>query len=383
VTTEIKERLKMINEQSMIDGIRTWVECESPTYDIAANEAMLDIVAREFEGLPVSLTRHAPSGLFAGMLQVNYAHEKNTKGILILSHIDTVHPKGTLATRLPFKLDGDKLYGPGLYDMKGGAYIALEAFRSLIKAGEKPLLPVTFLYTSDEEVGSLSSRAKIEELARNAAYVLVTEPARDGGKIVTARKGVGRFILKATGRPAHAGAYHQNGRSAIRELAHQILAVESMTDYAIGVTTTVGIISGGTAANVTPEFAQMDIDLRAPNQELADIYTAKIHALKPVTPDVTLEITGGMNRPPYPKSTTTEMLFKKAQAEAHKAGFMLEDCPMTGGGSDGNFTAALGIPTLDGLGIDGAGAHTLNEHGLVSSLAKQFAVMQGLLRTLT
>jgi glutamate carboxypeptidase len=366
----------------MIDAIRKWVECESPTYDVAGNEAMLDIVTAEFAGLPVSIIRHPPSGLFAGMLQVNYAHEKNEKGILILSHLDTVHPLGTLKTRLPFRQDGDKLYGPGVYDMKAGAYIALEAFRSLILKGEKPHLPVTFLYTTDEEVGSLSSRLKIEELARNAAYVLVTEPARDGGKIVTARKGVGRFILKAKGVPAHAGAYHQNGRSAIRELAHQILAIEAMTDYELGITTTVGMIKGGTAANVTPEFAQCDIDLRAPSPELAAIYTAKILGLLPVTPDVTLEITGGMNRPPFPKNAQTAALFNKAQQIARDAGFTLEDVAMTGGGSDGNFTAALGVPTLDGLGIDGAGAHTLNEHGLISSIPKQFAVMQGLIRTL-
>jgi glutamate carboxypeptidase len=222
----------------------------------------------------------------------------------------------------------------------------------------------------------------IEEEAAKAAYVLVTEPAREGGRIVTARKGVGRFTIATHGRPAHAGARHQDGRSAIREMAHQILAIEGMTDYARGITTTVGLIKGGTAANVTPETCSAEIDLRVPDPEVGKEMVARILGLKPVEPDVTITIEGGINRPAYPKTAMIVDMLEKAQAVAHAVGFDLADCPMTGGGSDGNFTAALGVPGLDGLGIDGAGAHTLEEHGLVSSILPRARLLAGLMETL-
>jgi glutamate carboxypeptidase len=370
------------DKNAMIDGISKWVNIESPTTDVAGVEAMLDLVVQEFAGLPVKITRTPPVNGFGGMVQVDYGFEKNTKGILVLSHLDTVHPLGTLETRLPLRIEGDKFFGPGLLDMKGGAYIALEAFRSLLKAGIKPQLPVTFLFTPDEEVGSPTSRSKIEELARKAAFALITEPCRAGGKCVTARKGVGRYVMKVTGRPAHSGAWHQDGRSAINELARQITAIEAMTDYTRGITTTVGLISGGTAANVVPEFASCEIDLRVPNVEIAREMEAKILALTPQTPDCVLEISGAMNRPPFSKTKLEEGLFEKAQAVGQHLGFTLEDVPMTGGGSDANFTAALGVPSLDGLGIEGAGAHTLSEYGLISSLERQTRLMAGLLETL-
>lgn len=379
----MKARTLPFDQAAMIEGISKWVRIESPTSDVAGVEAMLDCVEAEFAGLPVRLTRTPPVDGFGGMLQVDYAPEKNTKGILVLSHIDTVHPLGTLANRLPLRIEGDKFYGPGLFDMKGGAYLALEAFRMCLKGGVKPHLPITFLFTPDEEVGSPTSRPKIEELARHAAYALVTEPSRNGGKCVTARKGVGRYIMKAIGRPAHSGVAHQEGRSAINELARQILAIEAMSDYARGITTTIGLIQGGSAANVVSEFATMEIDLRVPDEATAKEMNAKILGLLPQTPDVTLEITGGLNRPPYPKTAPGEMLFQKAKAVAAQLNHVLEEVPMSGGGSDANFTAALGLASIDGLGIDGAGAHTLWEHGLVSSLERQTRLMAGLFETLS
>lgn len=378
----LKAATMPLHEDEVIEGIRRWVVTESPTHDAGGVEAVLDEVEKDFEGLPVTFDRRPGVDGYAGVLKVSTADPSNEKPILVLTHVDTVHPKGTLTGRLPFRRDGDKLYGPGLYDMKGGAYLAVAGFRALIRAGVPTARPITFLFTPDEEVGSPTSRGIIEEEARKAAFVLVTEPARDGGRIVTARKGVARFVLTTHGRPAHAGARHQDGRSAIREMAHQILAVEGMTDYARGITTTVGLIKGGSAANVTPETCTAEIDLRVPDPEIGAEMVARIRGLKPVTPDVTVHVEGDLNRPPYPKTPLTSDLLARAQGVARAIGFDLEDCPMTGGGSDGNFTAALGIPTLDGLGIDGAGAHTLDEHGLISSIIPRARLLAGLMETL-
>ncbi|KAF0129576.1 MAG: glutamate carboxypeptidase [Xanthobacteraceae bacterium] len=371
-----------LHEDEVIEGIRRWVTIESPTYDAAGVEAVLDAVEKDFDGLPVTLDRREGQDGYGGILKVSTAEPSNEKPILVLTHIDTVHPKGTLTGRLPFRRDGDRLYGPGLYDMKGGAHLAVAGYRALVRAGVPTARPVVFLFTPDEEVGSPTSRKAIEEEAAKAAYVLVTEPARDGGRIVTARKGVGRFTISTHGRPAHAGARHQDGRSAIREMAHQILAIEGMTDYARGITTTVGLIKGGTAANVTPETCSAEIDLRVPDPAVGEEMVARLLGLKPVDPDVTITIDGGINRPAYPKTAMIVDMLEKAKAVAHAVGFDLADCPMTGGGSDGNFTAALGVPTLDGLGIDGAGAHTLEEYGLVSSILPRARLLAGLMETL-
>jgi glutamate carboxypeptidase len=370
-----------IDVAAMISGIKRWVETESPTSDTAAVNRMIDQVQSDVAGLPVRIERVPGKNGFGDNLIVRNDAAGEGAGILLLSHIDTVHPIGTLGGPLPFRRDGDKLYGPGLFDMKGGAYLALEAFRQVAKAGNAKL-PVTYLFTPDEEVGSPTSRHLIESEARRARYVLVTEPARDGGKVVTSRKGVGRFEVKATGVPAHSGARHQDGRSAIKEMARQVLMIEEMTDYARGVTTTVGVISGGTAPNVIPQYCHITVDLRVRDEAAGAEFEAKILGLEPVDSGVKLEVTGGMNRPPFEKTTAIDVLFRHAQAVARGIGFDLQHTEMTGGGSDGNFTAALGVPTLDGLGIDGDGAHTEWEHGLISSIEPRTLLMRGLLETL-
>jgi len=365
----------------MIDGIRRWVETESPTRDVRAVNRMIDLVAAGLDGLPVHVDRiHGRSG-YADTLRIRTGPGDDRPGILILSHVDTVHPLGTLAGALPFRRDGDRLYGPGLYDMKGGAFLAYEALRQVVAAGTARL-PIVYLFTPDEEVGSPSTRELIEAEGRRARYVLVTEPARDGGKCVTSRKGVGRFAMTATGVPAHAGGSHQRGRSAIKEMAHQVLAIEGMTDYARGITTTVGLISGGTAANVIPQYCEITIDLRVRDDSAGREMTKKILGLQPHDPDVRLLVTGEINRPPFEKTPAIDALFRHARAVARDIGFDLADTRMTGGGSDANFTAALGVPTLDGLGIDGDGAHTDWEHGLVSSIEPRTLLMQRLLETL-
>ena len=370
-----------IDVGGMIEGIRRWVESESPTRNKAAVNRMLDLIVADLDGLPVKVERLGGRDGYADMLELR-AGEGDAPGILVLSHIDTVHPIGTLAGALPFRRDGDRLYGPGLYDMKGGAYLAFDAFRAVARAGSARL-PIVYLFTPDEEVGSPISREVIEAEARRARYVLVTEPARDGGKVVTSRKGVGRFEVTATGVPAHAGGSHRKGRSAIKEMAHQILAIEAMTDYTRGVTTTVGMISGGTAPNVIPQHGHISVDLRVRDAATGREFEERILGLKSVDPDVKLKVTGGMNRPPFEKTAAIDALLRQAQALARDIGFVLADTIMTGGGSDGNFTAALGVPTLDGLGIDGDGAHTEWEHGYISSIEPRTRLMRRLFETLS
>ncbi len=372
---------QIIDVGGMIEGIRRWVESESPTRNKAAVNRMLDLIVADLDGLPVKVERLRGRDGYADMLELR-AGEGNAPGILVLSHIDTVHPIGTLAGALPFRRDGDRLYGPGLYDMKGGAYLAFAAFRAAARAGSARL-PIVYLFTPDEEVGSPISREVIEAEARRARYVLVTEPARDGGKVVTSRKGVGRFEVTATGVPAHAGGSHRKGRSAIKEMAHQILAIEAMTDYTRGVTTTVGMVSGGTAPNVIPQHGHISVDLRVRDAATGREFEERILGLKSVDPDVKLKVTGGMNRPPFEKTAAIDALLRQAQALARDIGFVLADTIMTGGGSDGNFTAALGVPTLDGLGIDGDGAHTEWEHGYISSIEPRTRLMRRLFETLT
>ena len=363
---------------AMIEAIARWVEIESPTGDVAAVNRMIDRVTADLAGVPVRIER-LPGRPGFGDTLVARTHDDGA-GILMLSHIDTVHPIGTLKSS-PFRRDGDRLYGPGIYDMKGGAYLALDAF-SRVARGKTARLPITYLFTPDEEVGSPCSRERIEREARRARYVLVTEPARDGGKVVTSRKGVGRFEAAATGVPAHSGSRHRDGHSAVDEMARQILAIAAMTDYARGITTNVGKISGGTAANVVPERCWISIDLRVPDQAAGEEMQAKILGLAPVDPEVKLEVTGGMNRPPFKQTRAGTALFGHAHKLARELGFELAEAATAGGGSDGNFTAALGVPTLDGLGIDGDGAHTEWEYGLVSSIEPRTLLMRRLLETL-
>src|SRR5438094_1118267 len=284
---------------AMLQGIEGWVEIESPTSDVAAVNRMIDRVAADLGEVPVA-TERLPGRPGFGDTLVARTHEDGP-GILILSHIDTVHPVGTLATS-PCRRDGDRLYGPGVYDMKGGAYLALDAFRRVMR-GKAARLPITFLFTPDEEIGSPCSRELIEREGRRARYVLVTEPARDGGKVVTSRKGVGRFEAVTTGVPAHSGSRHRDGHSAIDEMARQVLAIAAMTDYARGITTNVGRISGGTAANVVPEHCRISIDLRVPDEAAGEEMQAKILGLAPVDPGVKLAVTGEMNRPPFKRTS--------------------------------------------------------------------------------
>jgi glutamate carboxypeptidase len=365
--------------RELLEGIRSWVEIETHTADVAGVNRLMDRVTGEFAAAGARVDRIAGRDGRADHLSIRAPWGGDGPGILVLCHLDTVHPKGTIL-QLPFRVDGDRAYGPGIYDMKGGAYLALAAFRTLSAAGKETPLPLRFLYVSDEEVGSPTSRALIEAQARNAKYVLVTEPCRDGGKVVTARRGVARYVMTAEGRPAHSGSRHQDGRSAILEIARQVVAIEGMTDYKRGLTFNVGRIQGGTADNTVPQFCEATVDMRIETLADARLMEDRLRALKPYNQDVKITITGQLNRPPYEKNAGVAQLFEHAKGLGREIGLELEDVA-TGGGSDGNFTAAS-VPTLDGLGVDGAGAHTLDEHLLISSLVPRLTLQRRLLETL-
>jgi glutamate carboxypeptidase len=363
----------------ILDGIRRWVEIETPTDAPAEVNKLGDVIARGYADLPVQIERIAGRDGCGDHLAVRSDWGQDAPGILVLSHHDTVHPLGFIK-RLPFKIDGDRAYGPGIYDMKGGAYLAYHAFRQICANGARAPLGITHLYVSDEEIGSPTSRALIEAEGRKAKYVLVTEPARDGGKIVTGRKGVARFEVFLKGVPAHAGTRPQDGRSAIRELGNVIETLEALNDVSRGVSVNVGVVRGGTRPNVIAEEAYAEVDMRVPTLADAEELVPKILGLKSSTEGVSVKVTGELNRPPYEKSNAGAALFEHARTLAAELGFDLADVS-TGGGSDGNFTAPL-TATLDGLGVDGEGAHTHYEQLYISSIEPRARLLHRLYQTL-
>jgi glutamate carboxypeptidase len=370
-----------IDAQEILTGILEWVAIESPSNDGAAVNTMVDKIQSDLQPLGLDITRSPGRDGFGDTLKARTPWGGDEPGILVLSHLDTVHPVGTMDGPLPIRREGDKVYGPGIYDMKGGAYLVFYALRHLIRSGQQTPLPITFLFVPEEEAGSPTSRQAIEQEALANKYVLVTEPAREGGKVVTGRRGAARSRVHVTGRPAHSGLRHQDGRSAIKEMARQVLRFENLTDYDADITCNVGLINGGTGTNVIPGECTAELDVRVPTLEAAETICAEIDTFGAFDPDVRLSISGGMNRPPYDKDDGIAKLFDHAKGLAEGLGFKLEDMK-TGGGSDGNFTAALGIPTLDGLGVDGHGAHQLDEHMYYSSLVPRTRLFQGLLQTL-
>jgi glutamate carboxypeptidase len=296
---------------------------------------------------------------------------------LVLGHFDTVWPHGTLA-KMPFRVEDGRAYGPGTYDMKAGLTIFLTLMEYRLSG---PTRPVRALFTSDEEIGSPTSRGLIEDLARQCAYALVLEPPLADGSLKTARKGVGRFRLEVQGRAAHAGVAPQEGRNAIVELAHQILRIQELQDLQAGTTLNVGVIQGGTTSNVVPAAAFADIDVRAAALAEAERVERALRSLEPVTPGTRMSVSGSFGRPPMERSPAIAALFDHARGIGRALGLELTE-GSTGGGSDGNFTAALGVPTLDGLGVRGGGAHADDEHILIDSLTERAALLDALLREL-
>ena len=363
----------------LLDGINAWVAIESKSEEPERVSVMMDRAMADFREAGMQVTAIPGTDGLGPHFQARTPCGRDGPGVLVLCHLDTVHPAGTLS-RNPIRTEGDRAYGPGIYDMKGGVFLALTAIRTLIAAGIQTPLPIRFLVVSDEEIGSPTSQQHILDAAQSAAHVLVTEPARDGGRIVTGRKGSARMKITAKGKPAHSGMRHQDGESAVLEMARQIVDLEAMTNYETGLTLNVGLLSGGSGVNVVPEDCVAELDLRMMDLAEGEAAVAKVYAIQAYNPEIALTVSGGMNRPPYQKTNSVASLFEHARALAAEIGFDLQDT-FTGGGSDGNFTAAI-APTLDGLGVDGAGAHTVDEHLFVSSLVPRMLLLRRLFETL-
>jgi glutamate carboxypeptidase len=370
---EISDSDKPLSEMLVL--LQQLVESESPTKNKAAVDQVGTILNEQCRRLGAQVKVHTQAAT-GNHIEARWG--KGSGGILLLAHMDTVFPLGTL-TDMPFHIREDRIFGPGVSDMKGGIVVGLTAIATLLQAGQLPSRPVTVLFTSDEETGSDSSRAVIESLAKDACLVLVLEPGMLNGAVKTWRKGVGEFRVKVRGRAAHAGGDHANGRNAIEEMAHQVLAIQMLTDYARGTTLNVGIIQGGIASNVVPAETYIEVDLRVMQPGEAERIMAALFSLKPVLDGTTVEVTGGVNRPPMPFDDGMQLTFKKARTLAAAVEIDLK-ASGTGGASDANFVARLGIPVLDGLGPAGAEYHSEREFILAASLTERLKLLCSLLR---
>jgi glutamate carboxypeptidase len=360
----------------LLAELRGWVEAETPTTDAAAVNRLMDRCQAELAAVGGE-TRRIPGYDGYGDTLVCRTPGDGAP-VVVAGHLDTVWDHGTLAGPMPYRVDGAKAFGPGIYDMKAGSFMAFHSVREILRQKIATKRPILLLLTPDEEVGSPTSRAPIEDAARGARAVLIPEPAGAGGACVTARKGVGRFDIAVRGVSAHAGGNWAEGRSAVVALAEIILKIHAMTDLAAGITTNVAPIQGGTRPNVIPPEASCEVDLRVPTIELGHRMEAAILGLAYERDGIGVTVTGGMNRPPFAETPAIRALHDHAKALAARHGY---DLPVQhrGGGSDGNFTAAMGIPTLDGLGCTGAGAHAPHEHILWQDLAPRCATLCALL----
>ncbi len=368
LTVAVRSELEP-RRQEMIDLLGQLVRMESPSDDPPS----LERFASELESLFAE---------FGHIDRVGTHRRLSVEGgeghAVALCHYDTVWPLGTLQ-RIPFSVDADGIArGPGCFDMKGGIVVLYFALESLRAHGVQPKHRLDVLFTSDEEVGSPSSRALIERTAQGAALAYVLESPLPGGTLKTARKGTGDYLVRITGRAAHAGVEPQKGISATAELAHQTLALHALNDYAAGTTVNVGVVHGGTRPNVVAAEAEAHVDVRVTTLAEADRIDVAIRGLQAHLPGAQLHIEGGLNRPPMERSAAMAALFDKARTNAAAMGVELQE-GSTGGGSDGNFTAAIGIPTLDGLGPEGEGAHAAHEHVVTQSFPRRAALLAGLL----
>jgi glutamate carboxypeptidase len=364
-------------EEDIVASLISMAEIESPSDDKAALDRMAQFAAGRFANLGGRVTLH-PQAAAGDHLQVTFGGRAHVKPILLLGHLDTVWPLGTLQS-MPVRENGGKLYGPGVFDMKAGVAMMLHAIAMLQKIHGWLPRPVTVLLVSDEEIGSASSRAMTEKLAKEHAAVLVLEPSfGPKGALKTSRKGVGEFSLRVQGVSSHAGLDFEKGQSAVLELSKQIVKVSAFTDRKRGITVNPGVIAGGSRSNVIAAEAKAQIDLRVATIKDASAMDKKFRALKPFNRKCKLVVSGGINRPPLERSEKVKALFKMAREIAGEMGFKLEEAAV-GGGSDGNFTAALGVPTLDGLGAVGDGAHATHEHVVIGALPWRTALLASLI----
>ncbi len=362
--------------ERLLDELRGWVELETPTTDAAAVNRLADRCEAALREAGGAVRRLPGRDGFGDTIVCRTPGEGAP--VVVAGHLDTVWDHGTLAGPMPFRVEGDKAFGPGIYDMKAGSFMAFHAVREILRQKVPTRRPLTLLLTPDEEVGSPTSRAPIEDAARGARAVLIPEPAGAGGACVTARKGVGRFDIAVRGVSAHAGGNWAEGRSAVVALARIILEIHAMTDLAAGITTNVAPVRGGTRPNVIPPEASAEVDLRVPTAALGTEMERRILALAGEADGIAVTVTGGMNRPPFAETPEIRALYDQARALASAHGYALPS-QHRGGGSDGNFTAAMGVPTLDGLGCTGAGAHAPHEHILWRDLAPRCATLCALL----
>jgi glutamate carboxypeptidase len=381
ITVEAQRRLAYFAERRdlMVANIRELVEIESPSDNKAAVDRVGETVAEKFAALGGSVRFHQARE-FGNHLQTDFSGKTSGKPILLLGHYDTVYPLGTLAS-MPCHVTGGKLTGPGVLDMKSGIGLMLHALAALKDWHGGLPRAVTVLLVSDEEVGSDSSRAITEALAKKSAAVLVLEPSYGpGGAVKTARKGVGEYQVKVSGKASHAGLDFQKGANAVVELARQIEKISGFTDLKKGLTVNVGIVSGGTRTNVVPAEALAHIDVRIARMKDAAGIEKKMRSLKSFNRKCKVEVSGGLNRPPMERTACVVALYEKAASVARDLGWKLGEGAV-GGGSDGNFTAGLGIPTLDGLGGVGDGAHAVHEYIVISELPRRAALLAGLIES--
>jgi len=361
--------------EDLLAELAGWVRTETPTTDAAAVNRLMDRAEADLGEVGASITRIPGRDGFGDNLVARTPGQG--KPVMIAGHLDTVWSHGTLDT-MPYRVDGDRAHGPGIFDMKAGSFLAFNAVRSILAQRVPTHRPITLLLTPDEEVGSPTSRELIEREGAASECVLIVEPAGADGACVTARKGVGRFTLRVVGRGAHAGGNFTEGASAVVELARQIGRIHAMVDLEAGVTLNMAPVWGGTRPNVIAAEAGCEIDLRVPSVEAGERMTKVLRALTPFDPRCTVQVEGGMNRPPMTETPAILALYGRA---CGLAGFEMPK-QHRGGGSDGNFTAALGVPTLDGLGCPGGGAHASHEHILWRELAPRAALIASLLETL-
>jgi glutamate carboxypeptidase len=378
------ERLRYFEarQEQIVKTIREFVEIESPSDSKPAADRMGAFLAGCFEALGGRARVHRAED-FGDNLQIDFPGRdparEDRKPVLLLGHFDTVYPQGTLAT-MPCHVADGRLHGPGVLDMKSGIALMLFAIQALQAWHTELPRPVTVFLVSDEEVGSYSSRAITEALAKESAAVLVLEPAAPRGAVKTARKGVGEYILNVKGVAAHAGLDPGKGHSAVLELALQITKVSKLNDLQRGLSVNPGVIRGGTRTNVIAAEATAEIDVRITHAKHAAALDRKLRALKPFDKHCKLSIEGGINRLPMERTAGVAALYKKAQAVAQRIDWKLEEAAV-GGGSDGNFTAGMGIPTLDGMGGSGQGAHAVHEHIVISELPRRALLLAGMIET--
>jgi glutamate carboxypeptidase len=375
-------RTRIGSSDRLLEELRVWVERETPSTDAAAVNGLLDLAEAELRGVGAAIERLPGTRGFGDTLIARTPGEGPP--VVVAGHLDTVWDHGALAGPMPFRVEDGRAYGPGIFDMKAGSFMAFHSVREILRQGTETARPITLLLTPDEEVGSPTSRAPIEREAAGATAVLIPEPAGGTqGACVTGRKGTGGFRVTVRGRSAHAGGNWSEGRSAVVALSRLILAVHALTDLDAGVTTNCAPVWGGTRPNVIPPEAGCRIDFRVPSLEEGARVVAAIRALaeEEAGDGITVAVEGGLNRPPFPETEATLALWERARAIAAAQGYKLPK-HQRGGGSDGNFTAVMGIPTLDGLGCTGAGAHAPDEHIRWPDLAPRCATLCELLETL-